>query len=66
MPEEDVSVTINDASDQVRKLSEYKPTNLPLSADEIAQDEAMDTAHKGWAPRTTENIGDMVPLPERD
>ncbi len=67
MPEEDVSVTtVDDASDRPRKLSEYKPTNLPLSADEIAQDEAKDTGHEGWAPRTTENIGDFVPLPERD
>jgi hypothetical protein len=67
MSEEDVSVTtVDDSSDRPRKLSEYKPTNLPLSADEIEQDEARDTAHEGWAPRTTENIGDMVPLPERD
>ena len=48
-----------------RKLSDYKPTNMPLSASEIHQDEAKDTAHEGWAPRTTENIGDMAPLPER-
>jgi hypothetical protein len=66
MPEEDVSVTtVADPFDRPRKLSEYKPTNLPLSADEIARDEARDTAHEGWAPRTTENIGDLVPLPER-
>ena len=32
---------------------------------EIAQDEAKDTEHLGWAPRTLENIGDMKPLPER-
>jgi hypothetical protein len=38
---------------------------MPLSASEIRQDEAKDTAHEGWAPRTTENIGDMTPLPER-
>jgi hypothetical protein len=73
MPEqEDVSVsTFDDLSevahthDRERKLSEYKPTNMPLSASEIAQDEAKDTEHLGWAPRTLENIGDMKPLPER-
>ena len=68
---EDVSVTTIDelSSDahvhsEIRKMSQYKPTNVPLSAAEIAQDEARDTKHKGWAPRTTENIGDLVPLPE--
>jgi hypothetical protein len=50
--------------DEIRKLSEYKPTNVPLSASVIEQDEAKDTAHEGWGPRTTENIGDMKPLPE--
>ena len=69
---EDVTVTnIDDLSDvahehgQSRKLSDYKSTNMPLSASEIRQDEDKDTAHEGWAPRTTENIGDMTPLPER-
>jgi hypothetical protein len=46
-------------------LSDYKSTNMPLSASEIEHDEARDTGHTGWAPRTTENIGDMVPLPEK-
>jgi hypothetical protein len=70
--EEDVSVTaVDDLSDvahthdRERKLSEYKSTNMPLSASEIAQDEAKDTEHLGWAPRTLENIGDMTPLPEK-
>ena len=69
---EDVTVsTVDDLSqvahshDRPRKLSEYKPTNMPLSKSEIDQDEAKDTAHEGWAPRTTENIGDMIPLPEK-
>ncbi|MGP0073941.1 MAG: hypothetical protein ACLPWF_18665 [Bryobacteraceae bacterium] len=65
MAEEDVVVSINDESDEARKLSEYKPTNVPLSKDEIEQDEARDSQHEGWAPRTTENIGDMTPLPEK-
>ena len=63
MAEEDVTVSINDESDEPRKLSEYK--NLPLSKSQIEQDEARDTEHEGWAPRTTENIGDMKPLPEK-
>jgi hypothetical protein len=58
-------VTVNNIDDQSRKLSDYKSTNMPLSASEIRQDEDKDTAHEGWAPRTTENIGDMTPLPER-
>ncbi len=69
---EDVDVNaIDDLSDvahsrgRVRKLSEYKPTNVPLSQSEIEDDEAKDPEHTGWGPRTTENIGDMVPLPEK-
>ena len=65
MAEEDVIVSINDESDEPRTLSEYKPTNSPLSQSEIERDEARDTEHEGWAPRTTENIGDMRPLPEK-
>jgi hypothetical protein len=69
---EDVTVTTIDdvAVDghtkiRPRKLSEYKPSNTALSKDEIDQDAARDTEHEGWAPRTTENIGDKVPLPEK-
>lgn len=51
--------------DPARRVSEYKPTNMPLSKFEIEQDEARDTEHTGWAPRTPDNIGDMVPLPEK-
>jgi hypothetical protein len=51
--------------DEPRRLSEYKPTNTPLSESEIEMGEARDTEHQGWAPRTTENIGDLVPLPEK-
>jgi hypothetical protein len=65
MADEDVTVSINDESDQPRKLNEYKPTNVPLSRSQIEQDQARDTEHEGWAPRTTENIGDMTPLPEK-
>lgn len=64
MAEEDVIVSINDESDVARRVSDYRPTNTPLSKAEIENDEARDTGHEGWAPRTTENIGDMTPLPE--
>jgi len=70
---EDEDVIVNRADDLFhkssdfdhRKVGEYKSTNTPLSKAEIARDEAIDTADRGWAPRTTENIGDMVPLPEK-
>jgi hypothetical protein len=64
MAEEDVTVSINDESDEARKLSEYQ-RSVPLSKVQIEQDEVRDTEHEGWAPRTTENIGDMKPLPEK-
>jgi hypothetical protein len=65
MADEDVIVDIDDESNEPHKLSEYKPTNVPLSRSQIERDESRDTEHEGWAPRTTENIGDMTPLPER-
>jgi len=50
--------------DHTRTLDEYSPTNMPLSESEIKQDEARDTGHAGWVPRTTGNIGDLKPLPD--
>jgi hypothetical protein len=69
MHDDDLIVSISDeplsrGPRHMRTLSEFKPTNMPLSAFEIEQDEAKDTAHRGWAPRSTENIGDLTPLPE--
>jgi len=65
MADEDVIIDIDDESNEAHKLSEYKPTNMPLSRSRIEQEEARDTEHEGWAPRTSENIGDMKPLPEK-
>jgi hypothetical protein len=72
MAEEDIAVTTVDevagvarTRDRPRKLSDYSPTNMPLSEAEIEQDEEKDTGGEGWAPRTTENIVDMKPLPEK-
>ena len=69
---EDVAVTTVDdvsdvahAQDELRRVSDYKPTNTPLSEFEIEEDAAKDTEHAGWAPRTTKNIHDLTPLPER-
>jgi hypothetical protein len=69
---EDVTVsTVDDVSDAAhshdrpRTLGEYEPTNMPLSESEIEKDEARDPGHAGWAPRSTENIEDLLPLPER-
>ncbi len=71
-PEDDVIVNLEDDlfhrtdhQDPARKVGDYKPTNMPLSKAEIEHDEALDKGNEGWAPRTTENIGDMVPLPEK-
>ena len=59
MADEDVTVTNEDdvsdtahSQDQPRKLSDYKPTNMPLSADEIKR-------------QRNKDIGDMKPIPER-
>lgn len=66
----DVS-TIDDISDtahrhtRARTLDEYSPTNSPLSKDEIDHGLARDKNHTGWAPRTTDDIGDLKPLPEK-
>jgi hypothetical protein len=69
-PEHVVVNDVDEPSDgpranDLRRVSEYKPTNMPLSKFEIEKDEIKDTAHEGWGPRTTENIGDMTPLPEK-
>ena len=47
-----------------RFFGDFKPTNAPLSQFEIEMDEAKDGAHRGWVPRTLENIGELMPVPE--
>lgn len=51
--------------DPASELSDYKPTNMPLSQSQIDRYEARNAKHEGWGPRTTKNIGDIVPLPEK-
>jgi hypothetical protein len=43
-----------------RKLAEFKATNTPLSANDIRRKRG-----KNWVARTTENIGDLEPQPEK-
>jgi hypothetical protein len=63
MAEKDIDVsTVDDVSDAAhthddqRKLSDFKPTNTPLSAAEIERAKKKDR----------EDLGDLQPLPETD
>jgi hypothetical protein len=57
----DELVTTGDArANRDRKLGEFKATNTPLSAQEIRRKRG-----KNWVARTTENIGDLEPQPEK-
>jgi hypothetical protein len=54
-------------ADRARTFGEFKPTNTPLSAAEIARrmQLARTTHHlESWTPRTTENIGELTPIPD--
>jgi hypothetical protein len=64
-------LTVNHGDDGVpanrpRKLGEFKPTNSPLSAADLEhrRDDPSKKRKKGWAPRTTENIGELTPIPD--
>ncbi|MBZ5608214.1 MAG: hypothetical protein LAP38_08155 [Acidobacteriia bacterium] len=50
-------------ADRVRHLGEYKPTNTPLSAVEIALRKHLGEARhvEDWTPRTRETIRDLTP-----
>jgi hypothetical protein len=49
-----------------RKLGEFKATNSPLAAADLKhrRDDPAKKRKPGWTPRTTENIGEMAPIPE--
>jgi len=49
-----------------RDLEEFKPTNSPLSAADLKyqRDRPRKKRKQGWVPRTTENIGELTPIPE--
>ena len=72
MPDDELTVNLfDDLSDAAhdhdvsRKLGDYKQTNVPLSKFAIDQDEARGSESEGWTPRTTENIGNSTPQPEK-
>ncbi len=48
-------------ADQTRRLSDFKPTNAPLSAAEIEH-----RKKDRWPPHTTDDVDEMIPLPEED
>ena len=55
-------------ADRVRIISEYRPTNMALSRSEI-EIRARLRGRKNpgqWVPRTPENIGDLIPIPEQN
>jgi len=52
--------TGNSVGDRERKFGEFKATNTPLSAADVGRKRG-----KHWVPRTTRNIGDLEPQPEK-
>jgi hypothetical protein len=62
----ELSVGGGPAADRPRKLGEFKPTNAPLSAADLEhrRAHAAKKRKRGWIPRTTENIGELTPIPE--
>ena len=63
---DELSVDGGAVADRPRKLGEFKPTNSPLSAADLAhrRDDPSKEQNKGWVPRTTENIDELAPIPE--
>jgi hypothetical protein len=61
---DELSVAGGRLADRVRTLGEYKPTNTPLSAAEIARRKRLDQSTDGkiWTP--PEMIADMAPIPD--
>ena len=49
------------AENRQRKFGEYRPTNAPLSAAGLRKKPGGE-----WIPTTSENIGDLEPVPEKD
>ena len=48
-------------TDHTRRLSDFKPTNTPLSATEIER-----RKKHPWPPHDTKDVDEIVPLPEKD
>lgn len=65
---DELTVAGGQLADRVRTVGEYRETNMPLSRFEIEWRERLHGPRQpdGWVPRTTENIGDLTPLPEEE
>ena len=63
---DELSVAGGAAANRSRKLGEFKPTNSPLSAADLEhrRDDPAKNRKADWIPRTTENIGELIPIPE--
>ena len=46
--------------DRTREFGEFKATNTPLSASDLRKKRG-----KKWVPRTTSNVEDFAPTPEK-
>jgi len=55
-------------ADRVRMVGEYRPSNMALSRFEIEMRARLGGPNRRgeWVPRTTENIGELTPLPEEE
>jgi hypothetical protein len=60
---DELSITGESRKDRNRTLGEFKATNVPLSAADISKRKG--ESQEDWVPRTTENIEDLKPEPER-
>jgi hypothetical protein len=64
---DELSISGEAAADRPRKLGEFKATNSPLSASDIEhrQDRPdKKKQHPEWVSRSSENIDELVPIPE--
>lgn len=63
---DELSVADRAAADRSRKLGEFKATNSPLSAADLEHRrvDPRKESKPDWAPRTTENIDELAPIPE--
>ena len=63
---DELSVAGGAAANRSRKLGEFKPTNSPLSAADLEhrRDDPAKNRKADRIPRTTENIGELIPIPE--
>lgn len=67
---DELSFARSPGSDYTRRLGEFSPTNMPLSAAEIEQRNALsrnrNARRRVWVPRSLDAIHDMAPIAEVD